>query len=172
MPEQGVPLLPPDHLLTTPEIERVARMFVSHGVKKIRLTGGEPTVRKDLLDVVGARSLFLPLPSFSVRAQLTTAEIARLGRLPLTSLGMTSNGLALKRKLPSLVAAGLTHLNLSLDTLDPMKYELMTRRRGFGAVMEALEVARGLKGQGLTTKINMVVIRGELRHSLWEGKGS
>lgn len=84
---------------------------------------------------------------------------ARLGRLPLTSLGMTSNGIALKRKLPALVAAGLTHLNLSLDTLDPLKYDLMTRRRGFSAVMEALEVARSLPG--LKTKINMVVIRGE-----------
>ncbi|GAA5837100.1 hypothetical protein JCM11251_005254 [Rhodosporidiobolus azoricus] len=137
MPEQGVPLLPRDDLLTTDEIERVARLFVQNGVSKIRLTGGEPTVRKDLVDVV-----------------------SRLSRLPLTSLGMTSNGIALKRKLPSLVTAGLTHLNLSLDTLDEFKYELMTRRRGFHAVMEALEVAKGLKGKGLRTKINVVVIRG------------
>ncbi|GAA5879460.1 hypothetical protein JCM8547_008150 [Rhodosporidiobolus lusitaniae] len=137
MPENGVPLLPKDNLLATDEVERVARLFVQNGVSKIRLTGGEPTVRLDLVDVV-----------------------ARLGLLPLTSLGMTSNGIALKRKLPALVAAGLTHLNLSLDTLDPFKYELMTRRRGFEAVMEALEVAKGLKGQGLKTKINMVVIRG------------
>jgi molybdenum cofactor biosynthesis enzyme MoaA len=90
---------------------------------------------------------------------------ARLGKLPLESLGMTSNGIALKRKLPSLVAAGVTHLNLSLDTLDEFKYELMTRRRGFHAVMEALEVAKGLRrredgGGGLKTKINVVVIRG------------
>lgn len=54
MPEAGVPLLPSSNLLTTPEIDRVARMFVKEGVTKIRLTGGEPTVRKDLLDVVGA----------------------------------------------------------------------------------------------------------------------
>lgn len=52
MPESGVPLLPRDDLLTTDEVERVARMFVANGVSKIRLTGGEPTVRKDLLDVV------------------------------------------------------------------------------------------------------------------------
>jgi hypothetical protein len=56
MPSTGVPLLPPSHLLTTPEIERVARLFVANGVSKIRLTGGEPTVRKDLLEVVGASS--------------------------------------------------------------------------------------------------------------------
>ncbi|BGO96905.1 putative Molybdopterin cofactor biosynthetic protein [Rhodotorula toruloides ATCC 204091] len=136
MPETGNPnLLPPSHLLTTPEIERVARMFVRQGVRKIRLTGGEPTVRKDLLDVV-----------------------ERLGRLPLTSLGMTSNGVALPRKLPSLVSAGLTHLNLSLDTLDPLKYELMTRRRGFERVIECLEMAEEM--EGLDVKLNVVVIRG------------
>ena len=73
---------------------------------------------------------------------------------------MTSNGISLKRKLPALVAAGLTHLNISLDTLDPFKYELVTRRRGFEAVMDALEVAKSLKGEGLETKINCVVIRG------------
>lgn len=53
MPEQGVPLLPKDDLLTTDEIERVANLFVKNGVTKIRLTGGEPTVRKDVVDVVG-----------------------------------------------------------------------------------------------------------------------
>ncbi|KAI5477327.1 molybdenum cofactor biosynthesis protein [Pseudohyphozyma bogoriensis] len=137
MPESGVPLLPKDNLLTTDEIERVAKMFVREGVRKIRLTGGEPTVRRDLLDVV-----------------------ERLGSLPLTSLGMTSNGIALKRKLPALVKAGLTHLNISLDTLDPFKFELMTRRRGFEAVMESLEVAQSLKKDGLSTKLNCVVIRG------------
>jgi molybdenum cofactor biosynthesis enzyme MoaA len=52
MPESGVPLLPRDDLLTSDEVERVARLFVANGVSKIRLTGGEPTVRKDLLDVV------------------------------------------------------------------------------------------------------------------------
>ncbi|BGP30976.1 hypothetical protein JCM10296v2_002738 [Rhodotorula toruloides] len=136
MPETGNPnLLPPSHLLTTPEIERVARMFVRQGVRKIRLTGGEPTVRKDLVDVV-----------------------ERLGRLPLTSLGMTSNGVALPRKLPSLVSAGLTHLNLSLDTLDPLKYELVTRRRGFERVIECLEMAEEM--EGLDVKLNVVVIRG------------
>lgn len=74
---------------------------------------------------------------------------------------MTSNGISLKRKLPALVKAGLTHINISLDTLDSMKYELITRRRGYEAVMDSLEVARSLKKEGLTTKVNCVVIRGE-----------
>lgn len=157
MPEAGVPLLPRDDLLTTDEVERVARLFVANGVSKIRLTGGEPTVRKDLLEVVSK----LPCCSELSPRRTDSSFSARLGRLPLTSLGMTSNGIALKRKLPALVDAGLTHLNISLDTLDPFKYELMTRRRGFSAVMEALEVAQGLKSKGLKTKINMVVVKGE-----------
>jgi cyclic pyranopterin phosphate synthase len=67
MPSTGVKLLPRDDLLTTDEIERVARIFVANGVRKIRLTGGEPTIRKDLVDVVGTfrRILSTPLP-FSV----------------------------------------------------------------------------------------------------------
>ena len=76
---------------------------------------------------------------------------------------MTSNGIALKRKLPALVAAGLTHLNLSLDTLDTFKYELITRRRGFERVMEALDAAEQFPE--LIVKINVVVVKGE-RQSL------
>lgn len=151
MPAQGVPLLPDDNRLSAPEIERVARVFVQHGVRKIRLTGGEPTVRRDLVDIV-----------------------QRLGRLAhprddshprgLDSLGITSNGIALKRKLPQLVDAGLTHLNLSLDTLDPFKYELMTRRRGFDRVLETLHLAQQL--EGLRVKLNVVVIRGVNDHEV------
>jgi len=59
MPSTGVPLLPKEDLLTTDEIERVAKLFISNGVKKIRLTGGEPTVRKDLIDVVCKYSYLL-----------------------------------------------------------------------------------------------------------------
>lgn len=59
MPEQGVPLLPKDDLLTADELERVARVFVDHGVRKIRLTGGEPTIRRDIIDIVGASTFSL-----------------------------------------------------------------------------------------------------------------
>lgn len=107
MPDEGAPLSPKENLLTTDEIIRIARLFVANGVRKIRLTGGEPTIRKDLVEIV-----------------------ERLSALGLESLGMTSNGIALSRKLPDLVKAGLTHLNISLDTLDEHKFELMTRRRG------------------------------------------
>lgn len=59
MPEQGVTLMPKDDLLTTAEIERLAQMFVAEGVRKIRLTGGEPTVRRDLVDVVGTSEVLI-----------------------------------------------------------------------------------------------------------------
>jgi len=88
-----------------------------------------------------------------------TARISSL-KPKVESLGMTSNGVTLRRHLPSLVKAGLTHLNLSLDTLDEFKYELMTRRRGFHKVMESLEVAKGLRKDGLRVKVNVVVIKG------------
>ena len=141
MPEHGVPLLPSEHRLTADEIDRVARVFVRNGIRKIRLTGGEPTIRPDLVEIV--------------------ERISMNRQAGLTSLGLTSNGIALKRKLPALVNAGLSHLNLSLDTLDPFKYELMTRRRGFERVVESLELAQSLKPRGLRqTKINVVVIRG------------
>jgi len=71
---------------------------------------------------------------------------------------MTTNGIALHRRLPALVENGLTHLNLSLDTLDPFKFEIMTRRRGHDTVLRTLDVALQLPIE--TIKLNVVVIRG------------
>lgn len=110
MPEEGVPLSPAAHLLSTSEILEIARLFVSQGVTKIRLTGGEPTVRKDIVELV--------------------EELGKLRSMGLKEVCMTSNGIALNRKLPRMVDAGLTGLNLSLDTLDPWKFQFMTRRKG------------------------------------------
>ena len=137
MPDEGAPLSPKEHLLSADEIIELASVFVANGVRKIRLTGGEPTVRKDLVDIV-----------------------RRLSNLGLDSLGMTSNGIALSRKLPALVEAGLTHLNISLDTLDEHQFELMTRRRGHSAVLKTIQEATALvrNGQLRSLKINVVVI--------------
>lgn len=110
MPEEGVPLTPSDQLLSTDEILHLARLFVQQGVNKIRLTGGEPTVRPDLIDIVRG--------------------ISDLRPQGLQSIGITTNGIALKRKLPLLRDAGLDSLNISLDTLDRHMFEIMTRRRG------------------------------------------
>lgn len=136
MPEEGVDLSPPDHLLTTDEILRLARLFVSQGVTKIRLTGGEPTVRKDILDLV-----------------------AGLGAIPgLKELCMTSNGISLHRKLPALRAGGLTALNLSLDTLVDGKFTIMTRRQGLSHVLKSLQTALDVGVPKV--KLNVVVMRG------------
>lgn len=133
--------------MTTPELVRIARAMVENGVTKIRLTGGEPTVRKDVVEVV--------------------RQLGELRAKGLHSVGMTSNGIALKRKLPALVEAGLTSLNISLDTLDPFKFELITRRRGHEVVMGAIDTALGLLRSpfdarpGLdSVKVNVVVVRG------------
>lgn len=136
MPEDGVKLTKHENLLTSPEILRLSKVFVGQGITKIRLTGGEPTIRKDLLDIIQG--------------------INKLREIGLKTIGMTTNGIALKRKLPALREYGLDQLNISLDTLDPFKFELMTRRKGFDAVMESIMSAVDL--QFPAVKINVVVI--------------
>ncbi|KAF7540146.1 hypothetical protein G7054_g1579 [Neopestalotiopsis clavispora] len=142
MPEEGVPLSPQRELLTTPEIVMLSSVFVSQGVNKIRLTGGEPTVRKDILPLM--------------------QQIGALRSHGLRELCLTTNGLALHRKLEGMVEAGLTGVNLSLDTLDPWQFQIMTRRKGFDAVMKSIDRVLELNrhGAGIKLKINCVVMRG------------
>jgi cyclic pyranopterin phosphate synthase len=143
MPADGVPLTPRDRLLTTPEIVRLVRLFVEGGVDKVRLTGGEPLVRKDAEDVAEA-----------------------IGALPeRPTLALTTNGLLLARKLDRLRRAGLSQLNLSLDTLRPDRFEAITRRRGLDKVLDALDLALdygyAVPGRNeRTLKVNCVVMRG------------
>lgn len=135
MPESGVPLSPADDLLSTPEIISLAKLFVSQGVSKVRLTGGEPTINRDFVSIV-----------------------EQLGCIDgLSTIAATTNGIALSRKLPRLHAAGLSAINLSLDTLHADKFELITRRKGLGAVLACLNIALDL---GIRVKINIVVLRG------------
>ncbi|CAG5093901.1 Similar to Mocs1: Molybdenum cofactor biosynthesis protein 1 (Drosophila melanogaster) [Cotesia congregata] len=119
MPAEGVKLTKNDKILTTDEIMRLARLFVKNGVKKIRLTGGEPTVRKDIVDIV---------------AQLKSIK-------DLESVGMTTNGLTLTRQLPALQRAGLDALNISLDSLRKDRFEKFTRRQGFNRVLASIDLA-------------------------------
>uniref|UniRef100_A0A915BR26 Radical SAM core domain-containing protein n=1 Tax=Parascaris univalens TaxID=6257 RepID=A0A915BR26_PARUN len=135
MPEEGVPLSPSHNLLSADEIVRLATIFAANGVTKIRLTGGEPTLRKDIVDIVG-----------------------RLASIPgIRQVGMTTNGIALRQKLEALASAGLNKLNISLDTLNEAKYMIITRRNGFNKVMRSIELAESIFDQ---VKINNVVIRG------------
>ncbi|KAI1417563.1 molybdenum cofactor biosynthesis prote [Hypoxylon sp. FL1857] len=142
MPEEGVPLSPPRELLTTPEIIMLSSLFVSEGVNKIRLTGGEPTIRRDILPLM--------------------QQIGALRTHGLRELCLTTNGITLHRKLEGMVEAGLTGVNLSLDTLDPWQFQIMTRRKGFDAVMKSIERVFELNkhGAGIKLKINAVIMRG------------
>ncbi|KAF2202851.1 molybdenum cofactor biosynthesis prote [Delitschia confertaspora ATCC 74209] len=142
MPEEGIPLSPPPTQLTTPEIFYLSSLFVSQGVTKIRLTGGEPTVRRDILPLMHS--------------------IGSLRSKGLKELALTTNGISLYRKLDSMVEAGLTGVNLSLDTLDPFQFQIMTRRKGFDAVMKSIDRVLEMKklGANVKLKINCVVMRG------------
>jgi len=133
MPEEGVRLLPHDGILSFEKIETIARAAVGLGMTKIRLTGGEPLVRKGIVDLV-----------------------AMLGAISgLKTLAMTTNGTLLAPLAPALAAAGLDSVNISLDTLDPERYRRITRG---GDVKAALAGARAARECGLGVKFNMVVM--------------
>ncbi|KAK4969191.1 hypothetical protein LTR42_009470 [Elasticomyces elasticus] len=142
MPEEGIALSPPTTQLTTPEIIYISQLFVNQGVTKIRLTGGEPTVRKDILELM--------------------RRIGDLRSAGLKELALTTNGISLWRKLDSMVEAGLTGLNISLDTLDPFQFTLLTRRQGFDAVMKSINRVQEMNraGANIKLKINCVMMRG------------
>uniref|UniRef100_F6TFJ7 Molybdenum cofactor biosynthesis protein 1 n=1 Tax=Callithrix jacchus TaxID=9483 RepID=F6TFJ7_CALJA len=136
MPEEGVQLTPKANLLTTEEILTLARLFVKEGVDKIRLTGGEPLIRPDVVDIV---------------AQLQQLEGLR-------TIGVTTNGINLARLLPQLQKVGLSAINISLDTLVPAKFEFIVRRKGFHKVMDGIHKAIELGYNPV--KVNCVVMRG------------
>jgi molybdenum cofactor biosynthesis enzyme MoaA len=112
MPEDGVELKPKPHLLSDDEVIHLAKMFVEQGVTKIRLTGGEPTVRKGVVELVGKISPAHCPPSIDLEFSIQTGRLNELRQYGLRSIGMTSNGIALQKILPRLVENGLTHLNL------------------------------------------------------------
>lgn len=140
MPPEGVPLQPQSQLLQTPEILSLARHFQKHGVNKIRLTGGEPTLRKDLVDILQGLQ------------QMSGFD----------ELAITTNGVTLAKNLEDYVNAGLNRVNISLDTLHPEKFETLTRRPAayFHKVWKAIEVATAMDPDKLVTKINVVVMKG------------
>jgi len=138
MPMEGVPLTPNSHLLSTEEIIRIARIFVSEGVNKIRLTGGEPLVRSDVTDLVG-----------------------QLSQIPgLDTIAMTTNGVNLARRLPALKEAGLSALNISLDTLVPEKFEFISRRPKAGHAKVWRGIDKALELDYSPVKVNCVIMRG------------
>jgi GTP 3',8-cyclase len=138
MPEEGVPLLPKDDLLSFEEIERLAALFVRLGVRKIRVTGGEPLVRRGIDDLV--------------------ARLGRLKALGLRRLAMTSNALLLRQHLSALRAGGLDAVNLSLDTLRPDRFRAITLRDGCEETIAAIRAAADAGFDAV--KVNAVVMAG------------
>ena len=135
---ENMRFLPRDDLLTLEEMERLCRVFVSKGVRKIRLTGGEPLVRHNVMSLVSG-----------------------LGRLigpdGLEELTLTTNGTQLTKHAEGLAKAGVRRLNVSLDTLDGDRFAAITRGGRMGQVLEGIMAA---KAAGLAIKINTVALKG------------
>ncbi len=143
LPAAGVPAKPREEILSFEEVLRLVRVALTLGIRRVRLTGGEPLVRKGIVSFV-----------------------ARLARLPgLEDLALTTNGTLLAPLGRELREAGLQRLNISLDTLDPVKYRWLTRGGELGAVLEGIEAALALGFAPV--KINVVVLRG-VNDTEWE----
>jgi len=133
MPEEDYAFTPHAQLMQVDEIEQLAKVFVAHGVRKIRLTGGEPLVRRD-----------------------APAIIAMLSQLPV-ELHMTTNGIRIDDMLGEIVSAGFKSVNISLDTLRPERFIKITRRNYFERVRANIDL---LLKYNVITKINVVVMKG------------
>lgn len=133
MPANGVPLSPKSHLMTYEEIFDIAKTFVNHGVTKIRLTGGEPLVRKDIPVI-----------------------LEKLATLPV-ELSITSNAVIIDKFIDVLKANGVNKLNISLDSLDKNKFKHITRRHEFKRVYNNILL---LVKEGFTVKVNAVLMKG------------
>jgi GTP 3',8-cyclase len=124
-----------EQILSWAELERLARIFVNLGIQKMRITGGEPLVRE------GAEDL-----------------LRKLHELGVPDISMTTNGHLLAQRLPSLIAAGLDRINISLDSLDPVKFEKITRTRTYDSVMRGIDAVQN--SPLAPAKINAVLVRG------------
>ena len=137
MPEAGLPWIPNLDTLTFDEIEQIVRAAASVGVRSIRLTGGEPLVRRDLPRLV--------------------ARIAAIAGIE--DISLSTNGILLAEQAVALAAAGLCRVNVSLDTLRPERFERIARRPGLERVLAGIDAALAV-GLG-PLKINCVVMRGQ-----------
>jgi GTP 3',8-cyclase len=130
--------LPKRDLLSLEELDRLCAAFVSRGVRKIRITGGEPLVRRNIMTLFQALSRHVDSGA-------------------LTDLTLTTNGSRLAHFARDLAQAGVRRINVSLDTLDPAKYKAITRWGNHSEVMAGLDTAQAA---GLSVKINMVALKG------------
>lgn len=133
MPEEGVKLSPKNHLMTYEEIYKIAKTFVDNGVTKIRLTGGEPLIRKDIPVI-----------------------LEKLATLPV-ELSITSNAVIIDKFIDVLKKYNVNTINVSLDSLDAAKFKHITRRHQFKKVYDNILL---LVQEGFTVKVNVVLIKG------------
>lgn len=132
MPAEGIALTPRAHLMTADEIITIAQTFVNLGVNKIRLTGGEPLVRRDAKEI-----------------------IQRLGKLGV-ELTLTTNGILVHEFMDTFKEAGITTLNVSIDSLQKEKFNQITRRNYFEKLIENLDL---LEKNNFNVKLNVVLIK-------------
>jgi cyclic pyranopterin phosphate synthase len=143
MPACGIPFLPHENILSYEELLRIVDIFLELGIRKIRITGGEPLVRKNILylmDELGSR-------------------------LPLEELTLTTNGTMLAECVDNLYKAGIRRVNVSLDTLDRKRYERVAGADLFPLVLEGIETARSRE---MHVKLNVVAIKGVNDHEFAE----
>lgn len=138
MPLHGLPWMRRDELLTYEEIERIVRVMAGMGLKRVRITGGEPLVRRDLPELV---RLLAAVPGID-------------------DLSLSTNAVLLGEQAEALRTSGIRRLNISLDSLKPDRVEAIARRPGcFGAIMEGLAAAERVGFDPI--KVNVVLIRGQ-----------
>jgi len=136
MPEEGVPFKPSKELLTHDEIDRLIKIAAGLGINKIRFTGGEPLLRKDLIRLISNAS---NMPKIH-------------------SVHLTTNGVLLESMAAELKVAGLQGINISIDTLNPEKYKMITRRDEVEKALIGLEAVKTVKIPSI--KVNVVALRG------------
>jgi molybdenum cofactor biosynthesis protein A len=133
MPENGVLLSPQSQLMTANEVLHIAALFVQNGVDKIRLTGGEPLLRKDFSEI-----------------------LTSLSTLPV-KLSITTNAILVDRYIETFKSCGLKDINVSLDTLNTTKFDAITKRDQFSKAMSNIEL---LIQEGFMVKLNVVLMKG------------
>lgn len=133
MPEEGVPLRDKAVFMTSEETIEIATRFVALGVKKIRLTGGEPLIKKDIENI-----------------------ITQLSEMPV-ELTLTTNGILVDKHLGLFLRSGIRKINVSLDSLKPERFNTITRRDYFSRIMNNIKL---LMNNGISVSINMVVMKG------------
>lgn len=141
---EDMTFLPKRDLLSLEELDRLCSAFVERGVRKLRLTGGEPLVRRDVLSLIRSLSRHLETGA-------------------LDELTLTTNGTLLSRFAAELAACGVRRINVSLDTLDPDRYRAITRWGRLDKVLDGLRAAREC---GLKVKLNAVALKGVNEHEI------